>query len=456
MSLLDNVIVGRPIKFSDDYHEDLKKYNFWSDSYAADASYAYGRDSRGNPNIERFSCEEQSDYEDRKKRVTVRSHITNVINKYNASVFANGVNRPFDNEIYKMFIQNVDGYGTTADDFFKSLLLEAQIFGESYYFIDTTATEENTVSAARASGVMPRLVKIPIENIIEEEDYNEKLTEILFLTETQDDGYVAIYFNATERAVIPVEKRGEDYIAKEYELVPHGYSSIPVAKCEPTLWTDSQVAPLAESLKKIINYLSLKDTEIYDSTFTRFIIGGIRQTGDQESGAGQPITWGARRILIVDDPAIKVERIGADVSQSDSIAKAIADEEQNLYRAAALSAPDPFKTGDAESGVAKIISRSDFEMIANALKQAIESAENYGCNLAMESVGVTDYVPVTYEDPEIVDESEDLQRLRDILSLNVPKIIKDKMIKRFADAYLELSDDEYKQLEQELNSQQQI
>jgi len=450
--LLDTIEVNKQLKFSEDFHSDLVKFKFWESSYAADSEYAYGKDERGNNVISRFTCEEDNDYGDRLKRVTCRSHVTNIINRYNSSVFGNGVSRPFKNDKYQEWLYNVDGYGTTMTEFMRATLLEAQIYGESYFWVDSSASESQVTSMATSESVSSILRKIEIQNIVSYEEINNKLTEILFLVQADDGEWLALYFNDTERVTIHLKNQGNTYTVKSIdEVVEHGYSRIPVVKCEPDIFSESQVASIAGSLKKVTNYLSLRDAELYDQTFTRFIISGIRQTDNEESGKKDNIQWGTRRMLMVEDPNVKVDKVGADVSQSESLTKAIVEEEIALYRSAALQASDPFKTGESASGLAKIVDRNEFENIAKALMNAVESAENTGSELAMEAIGISDFVDVTYEDPQIADEASDISNLREILSLNVPQVIKDAYIKRFVESNLELSDDELVSLDEQLS-----
>jgi hypothetical protein len=455
--LLDNIKVNTQLKFSEDYHSDLNKFKFWESSYAADSGYAYGKDERGNPIISRFTCEEESDYSDRLKKVTCRSHITNIINRYNSSVFGNGVSRSFANAKYQEWLYNVDGYGSTMSEFMRGTLLEAQIYGKSYFWVDSSASESEVTSIATSESVSSIFRKIEIQNIVSYEEINNKLTEILFLVQANDGEWLALYFNANERVTLHLSNQGNSYTIKSIdEVVEHGYSQIPVVKCEPDIFSESQVASIAGSLKKVTNYLSLRDAELYDQTFTRFIISGIRQTDNEETGQKNSIQWGTRRMLMVEDGNVKVDRVGADVSQSESLTKAIVEEEIALYRSASLQASDPFKTGESASGLAKIVDRNEFENIAKALMNAVESAENTGAELAMEAIGISDFVDVTYEDPQVADEATDISNLREVLALSIPQVIKDVYIKRFVESNLELSDEDLLKLDEQLSQTQSL
>jgi hypothetical protein len=242
-----------------------------------------------------------------------------------------------------------------------------------------------------------------------------------------------IFIDITLEKELKVKEISEPYA--------HGYSDIPLVPVFPHIFSDSQISPIASAQAVLTNQLSRLTEEEVNNTFTRWFLSGVGAEDEStETGAEKAFfKVGTGKIVVLPyDPdvgnQVKVERIGGDIPQADSIRKNIADTENNLYRVAGLAAPDPLKnSGPAESGIAKAIKFQDSEVIMKSLSRACESAENQILKLIAEKEG-SRWEPSNYPIEFRTDNlQQELMKLKDVLSLSqLPAIVRAKEMKNFS------------------------
>jgi len=231
------------------------------------------------------------------------------------------------------------------------------------------------------------------------------------------------------------------------EPYSHGYASIPLVEIQPFDVPQSQLP--ADSQRNIVNILSLLQQEITDHTFTKHILSGVRIPQD-EDGTKQKISYGSKRMIVLEDSGAKLDTIGSDVSQADSLRKQIELEETNLYYASGFGRPNVEPT--ALSGTSRLIAMEDFFINCDALKNAIEVAENK----ILAIIGSKENGEVTetaYISKYVADDAgEDLQKLRDLISLPLPNTFKQLAIRDYVNKFYNVSDEDMQKIEDELQN----
>ena len=408
-------------------HPNLNKIhqaqNFWMMSYKVDANYVDGKDAKGNPIISRFSCEEATDFKERKNRTSPRNYIGNIVNSYTSVVFRNAVERE---EALDEFSANVDGKGTSLSDSMKKSTLNTLINGLCPIIYESeVAGSTLSMAQSRLSGQDRLIVADPksllnwtmvddflLDALISFVDENGKTFARYYTNETVQD----IYFDAKTWNIQSVGEPKE-----------HGLSNIPVYINKIDVAYDSFVSPLAENQKMIANYQSLVATELYEQTFTRWLIAGVEQP--QNDGESKPtITMGSKRLMTTSETGVGVHRLASDITQAASIRQQIIDEELNLFRTAGMAHDDIAANA---SGSARILAKDQFYVIANLITQSIEKAENYFLRIISSQRGIEiapSYYSRSYEEP---DWQGRITELRDILALDLPEEIKKKAIEAF-------------------------
>lgn len=408
-------------------HEKLSKIHqaqdFWMLSYKVDANYVDGKDVKGNAIISRFTCEESSEYKERKNRTSARNYIGNIVNSYTSVVFRNDVER---DEALVEFALNVDGKGTSLTEAMKKstlntliagfcpLIYESEVAGSALSMAQSKLSGQDRLIVADPKALLNWTVidDFLIDALISFVDENGKTFARYYTNDTVQD----IFFDSKTWSVISISQPQE-----------HGLKYIPVYINRVEVAYDSFVAPLAENQKMIANFQSLVTSELYDQTFTRWLVSGVEDPQD-DGNRKSTITMGTKRLMTTSEPSVGVHRLGSDITQAASIRQQIIDEELNLFRTAGMAHNDISANA---SGSARILAKDQFYVIANLITQSIEKAENYFLNIIGDQRGIEiapSYYSRSYEEP---DWQARITELRDILALDLPDEIKKKAIEAF-------------------------
>jgi len=408
-------------------HANLNKIHraqaFWNSSYSVDAYYIDGKDVKGKPIINRFTCETTADYNERKDRTSARNYIGGIINSYVSAVFRNDPER--DESIVE-FAKNADGKGTSLSQLMAKATMKTLINGFVPVIYESEISGATlSIAQARLANANNRLVvadPMALLNFVEVDGF---LLEALI--SFVDENGKAFARHYTDTYVQDIYFDVKSYQVKSVsEPMEHGLTKIPVVLMRIDVAYDSFVAPLAESQKKIANYQSLVATELYEQTFTRFIISGIENPNEGEPNSN--LNMGSKRLMTTPSNGVAVSKLSSDISQADSIRKSIADEELALYKTAGQAHDDVSANA---SGAARVLAKDGFYIIANLISGSVEATENYFLSLMADQQGITyepSYYSRTYEEPDWLMR---ITELRDVLSLNLPEDIKAMAIAKF-------------------------
>lgn len=447
--LIDDIKPFKKLPFSKDYLMEKEEIDFFNRSYDANGpEYTLGTCPNGNI-IPKFECEEYDDYQTRRKLCPTRSYVSSVINKYNASIFRNEPARATSSSTYDLLYKDADGYGNSLNKVMREALKKAQIDGSCYLLADSTATDTEilTIAQYNSSGARPYIRVVDASSVLNYIEVENKLLEAIVLLEDSQGKEFARYMNDEVYVDITL---GRDYLVQAVsEPYSHGYSSIPLVEIEP--FDDAQAKPISYSQKTIVNLLSLLNQELVDHTFTKHILSGVRLPDDDDQS--KKITYGSKRMIVLEDANAKIETIGSDVSQSESLRAQIKLEEDNLYYSAGFGKNNLSESNTNMSGYALEISREDFFIYCSDLKVACEDAENRVMSLIAEKESF-EYIPVVYSNRFIVDDNGvELAKLRDALALNLPSTFKKLLVTDYITKFYNLSDEQKSMIESELNNQ---
>lgn len=430
MSIFSTVVLNKKIPTHPDYVQNVKDGEFFEEATEVSSDYFEVPDTKGNDALRRFTCEDSSDYLFRKNIANPKNFCGGILNKYLNTSFKEKPVRN-DNEFYK----NVDTLGSTMDELMQQAAKEALVYGVSYLLPDSNSNEENLSQAQqRLMGVRPFIRLIQCNRVVNWNDIQSHLSEALVEFESEEGNIYFIYYDTVNYARIDVNDKF--VVTAIGDLIPHNYSSIPLVRVLPFDTDESFIAAGANLQLNIANLDSLLSVEIYKATFSKYFASGISLPTDAE-GNTVPLTWGVNRIMVSPAADSKMTVIGADTAQADSIRKSIQDEITSLYKMYHLSASSIGEITEVPSGISLIISREDFNAACNSIVKAVEQAEaqlvillNESENLGLENV----IYPREFIQP---DQSEDLAKLRDILSIDLPEEAKAIAKQKFIEKYLQ-------------------
>jgi len=395
--------------------------------------------------IHKMECEEKEDWNIRTSQTPTRHYVATVINKYNSAVFRNEPTRD-EGSIVDTLYADADGFGSPLNTLMRNALKASQIDGVSYLLADSTASDTQilTIAQRNSSGVRPYIRLLKVENILHIEQIENIITEAIVLLVDENGNTFARYMDSTDFIDMVIDEK--NMMVKEVsEPYSHGYASIPLVEIQPFDVPQSQLP--ADSQRTIVNILSLLQQEMTDHVFSKFILSGVRVPQD-DSGTQQKITYGSKRMIILEDSGAKLDLLGADHGSADSLRKQVEIEETNLYYASGFGRPNVEPT--ALSGTSRLIAMEDFFINCDALKNAIEVAENkiLAIIASKESGEVTEtaYISKYVQD----DAGEELQKLRDLLALPLPNTFKQLAIRDYVNKFYNVSEEDMQKIEEEL------
>jgi hypothetical protein len=460
-----NIKIGEVLAKHPEYKAQKQRRSFWRSTAKCTADHVHDTDARGYPIIHRFDCESVKTYNKRKQRTKPRNHSGPVEKKFNDFVFRNEITRPseMDPQLQELY-NDCDLYGTAINDYMKKAMFRAQIDGVRGILPDSTGPSDGrilTKAQAMYEGERPFLRDIDADNILNWSMVDCFLTEVIILFQDQDGKPFAKYYNEEicfDIILSPIGRSGEYRVDGVSEPIPHGYAPyMPLILIRPTEW-ESHIAPLAEVQQGITNLLSLLNQQIYTKTFTKYLLSGLKLAKDDEGDAQPPtkFEWEDDTVMAVKDQGVTKVDLGSDVSQTEMILTVISNEEENLYRTAGLSAPNPLKTGQPESGIAKAFSFNNLEVELKSLSDTAEAAENGLLKRLWVAYGKPgEPEPTIYDDkfeaPDLAEELADLKGARDV---SLPKIVYNKMVTELVHKFFSLSKEELDQLVAELEAEE--
>lgn len=415
--------VGKKLPFHTNMKKIHQRWSFWEKSVKVDEEYVLGKDANNKPIIKKFECETLSNYKQRLERTSPRNLISNIINQYTGAVFLNSPER--DESIPDL--DNIDGRGKSLTQIMQTNLKNTMIYGIAPLILESSSAGVQSIAQARSEGTSYRISSASPWSLINWTEVDGYLLEALisFVDESgnnfarlYDTNFITdIFFDQSQK------------VTGIGEPIAHGFSNIPVVFQKLNIINDSFVQPLAQIQMNVNNILSLLGTEQFSQTFTRWVLSGIEGVSDMsaEERENWVLSWGSNDLIILPNQ-VNVDRLGADITQSESLRKSIEQDSQELNKTAGLI--ETAVSSDA-SGEARKLAKSQFKTTASLMTDSCEEAENKIIRLISEITGAT-YNSSSYDDIyEIPDYTEEIMQLRDILSLQVSEEIKQRAIDNF-------------------------
>ena len=416
--------VGKKLPFHNDIKKIHNRWKFWETSVKVDEDYVTGKDAKAKPIIKRFECEELDNYKQRLERTSPRNYISNIVNQYVGSVFLNEPER--DESIPD--VNNIDGRGKSLSTIMQSNLKNAMIYGIAPIIFESSSQGTQSIAQARSEGGNSyRVSSASPWSLVNWTIVDGYLLEALIsFVDEAGNNFCRLYDSTF---VTDVFFDNAQKVTSIGEPIPHGFSDIPVVLQSLNIINDSFVQPLAQIQMNINNILSLLGSEQYSQTFTRWVISGLEGVSDMtaEERRNWLLSWGSNDLIILPS-AVNVNRLGADITQAESLRKSIENDTNELNKTAGLV--EASVSSDA-SGEARKLAKSQFKTMASLMSASCEDAENYVIKLIGELTGGS-YEMTAYDDSfESPDYTNEITQLRDILSLEVGDDIKSKAIRSF-------------------------
>lgn len=471
--------IGKRLPLHPSYEADKDARAYWRLSYRVGRDYRDGNDPHGESILVKHGLEDDSDYKRRKRLTKPRNYVGPIIRKYADFVFRKHMTMPAEAEqtdLQGLLFEDVDGNGTDWEKFWRRRCVRAQIDREHYVLADSTVAPGVTLTQAQAQQQGARVYLRPIDadHVVWWRDHMGGLSECIVLMRHAETGELfARYYNATHQQDIWI-KQDEDQtnysaliVAGTDEERRHDWGKLPLVRLRPMFDDiddtaedadagESQVGPLADSQATLYNLQALHLEEIHQNTYTQWFAFGanphdVEGDNNPQQGSQGRVQWGSNRLVIFQDANGKVERIGSDVAQADSIRAAMLAEESNLFRTAGVTAPDALTgNGNAESGIARAFKFNDLDANLASLADAVEEAANQCLDVLHRG---QEFPPISMPDDFAPsDYGQELAVMLDALSSpQMPSVLRKRTVLRFADRNLELSEDERADLETELD-----
>jgi len=449
MALYTQIQLNKPLPFPKNHSQVMDKVIFWRASYKTDTDYINSKDAHGEPILMQFPCEGSSEYNYRKSNTKPRGHCGPIIKKQNYFVFKGPIERPEEDVDYQEFTKNCDLAGNTLDEFMQKSLLNAQIDGYSAIVVDHTnqTGETKTLAQARADGDRYFLRHVKRDAVVAMSVNDDILTEIIIIFVDEYGNRFARYYNRTDIQDYQLDDKFN--VVGISEMVPHGYTDIPVGLHQPHFDSESQIEPLAELQQGLTQVLSYMAVEIATSIYTlHAFMGELPET--DENGKVPNVQLGSNRIVYMSREG-KIERIGADTNAASVLQEQIDKTEEAIYRTAGIAAASPFKTGPAQSGLSKIYDLHDLSAILGTLSVSCEMAENKAMDVLFSTMKGLNPADASYDkDFDIPDIMAEITELREVLSLALPDVVKKSHIRIFVSRNYDLNEEEQAKLAEEL------
>lgn len=430
------IVESGTVPKSDGYGKALKRRKYWRMSYECyGADYVTGVDGEGIPILRQHEREKDEDFTRRKQTATPWCFVSPILRKYNSFVFR----KPFtyDKDVFSDLAADVDGNGTLMSEFMRARTLEAQIDAVNYILLDSVNStgKETTVAHAQETGERIVWKAVNADQIIQSRWFEGSLVEAAILMCDIDGNDFIWYVTPTTVQVIAVTVEGSDInVTGAGPETPHNWGGTPLVPVLPDFGTVSQAAPIAELQKAVTRERSLLDEEIWNNTYTLLWGSGISAENMKD------VEYGPKRMLCFPEPTSTLNAIGGDVNQAASIRTSIEDNVKEIERVSGVAG-----TGDqaAESGVAKSFRFNDLATNLAALSKAASNAHKRCEKLTAHAKGVTDYETVVYPtDFTMPILQTELNEVASAMISSLPRLLKDKMVSRFAERNFELSDEE--------------
>ncbi len=455
---MPSFVVGKPLPRHDAYAAQVQARSFWCRSYWADFAFASGVDAAGLAILPQHKRETDERYNVRRSMAKARKYARAIVDRYNDH--ANRIPAKRQDAVggtpYADLLLDATGAGMSLATFMRRAMRWAQVERCSYVLADANV-EGVYLSAAQeaAAGKRGVLRLVRADQVIWWADWQGQVDEALITFVDRGGAMFAWYVTAsTVQRIDYGTVDGAEKITAIGPALPHSYGGCPLVRYEPETndgmeaANDSQAAPLAESMKRILNLDSWLNEELANGTFTTVVFLGVDkdQVQDVVVGAGKALC-----IPGTGDRAPSIDTLGSDPAQADSLRTERAEEIAELYRVAGLSPGNPTEAAAPESGVAKAFAFNEVEARLSALADAAEATENLAikrlaAGFGWEYPGDANW-PDSFATPDLAAELEVAIRTS---TSPLPQVLKDEQTRKYAAAAFRLTPENQKRLDDEI------
>ena len=436
-TLLDKLKIGETLPKHDAFDLLVLQWDFWELSYRGGASYKNGRDGTGEEVFIKHELETDTSMKGRKRHATYRNYVKTVIRKYNSWIFTSPVKRDDKDPAWSEFQKNADNLGTPLHMFMQEAERWAQVFGRYYVVMESTKTDP-MLTEAQAVDAQERLFAIAahpkrVFNWIEKSD-----VLIEALVTFPEERQARLY---TKDVIILITLDAKEDAIRAIEPTPNAFGILPVVRLQAMSDGTSQAGDIAEVNKSLFNLDALHREELSKQTFTQYF--GLGMDCDDLKGAVAP---GGRKVICINKPDVKFDRISADPSQAQSIREAMQDDIKEIWRLAGLRDPDIMQ--QAESGRALKIQQSEVALTTADIADNAEKGENQLIRLFEAGMGAKENTIEDSDYPEqfdIEDLAEELKATLETLDSELPPVLKESQVRQYAAKKFPKMDDDAKQ-----------
>lgn len=409
--IIEDLTIGKKIPtFEKEY---LKIRNYCENSYECDVDYVDSHDAKGNSIIQKFDCESNTGFGNRKSRVVAENITKPLVDKFISAVYKNKVVRP-------------DNFPIT-DKIAKKACQDMLVSGFGAMVIINNNIEDISLAQNYDLNISPyEILYLENEKIVYMEEEDGNISEIIIELYNPETGCFFRYYNSQVYIDILVNKNM--MITSLSEPIPHGFSNIPIAiSMINNDYDDPFIFNIAEAQKFITNLKSLITQDIFESVFIQRFVTGIKDIGnksEEEMNLVRAQLGNSRMALLDEGQEIKIIEPGKNSYE-------IISEERNVTFKNTLNSyglkPD---ATNSTSGYAIRLEMNTFFNLCESISSAMEDAENYLLSLISTNETVKysdDYTTWNY--------SEEITVVRDIIALDFPLEFKEKVKKMFMDKY---------------------
>ncbi len=402
------------------YGENLLLWNFLATTYRGGAQYKKQKDANGQPIFIAHEFEGDDRQKRRMRHATYKNYARPIVDKFTDFVYRADITWPEtdDKPNLERFMNDADGQGTSFPAYMRCATQSAQIMGEVLVGLDAPMLSEEdkelTAQQAMDKGLFPVVTLTDIRRMIDFEMEGDTFTRIVIAHTKRvkksifDEGKIEItYIEWDKEKWTEFDKDGEPL-----QVQPHGFGWVPFWIYKYNKDGTSQIEDIAECSRKVFNLSSLHDEELYSRTFTQVIITG------QVAGAAENVLGGNSNVVVFPGENVKVETIGADVGQAESILNAIMKEIKEIWRQAGIESGDPTATNQPESGIARAWAFHSTEQMLAGIADGAEDIANLLLGKMRDLGAIEDFDPVKYPDKfDVTAFADDLKSALELMTI---------------------------------------
>lgn len=360
------VTTNQPVPYHPDFNKLALKWQFYDLSVEGGSDYVDGKDGRGKPVLWKSEFEDDPAYERRKDISPYTNYCEPIVRKYRNYIYNQPIERDQENKQFIEWSKDVDLLGSSLHQFMRTCTFRAQQYGRYFAVADTTKTNPyQTVAQAQAAGNRCYFSPVHPTAVVNWVIRDGVLLEALIrYSKTR----LVLYTQQTIQEISVREKDG--YVSGVGAESAHGFGILPVVMFTAMDNMRSQLQDIAPLNRALFNVYSLLNVELYANTYTTNFLLGVN--ADQLKDSAVAIQ--GKRVIAINKPDAKVDRMVADSSQAESIRQTITLYEQQIYRAAGLAEPEAVK--QAQSGYAIKLRHSEVGQIVADVADRAEDGEN--------------------------------------------------------------------------------